>query len=289
MKLLTRPSWSGLPIYQCEYRTGNPGLRLPVSVLLYWPADGMSLEVDAEFSGHAIYQARAGRFDLLPEDAFVAVLRAEQVVHPLVIAVPSFWVAALVLERDHEASLRYAWVQFSDRRVERLVRGLQQHRVCNEPLGEHYTQALSTILVDCLLAHDQGRAPDAPSDGGILRPVVRRMVEELIEERLDAPPDVGSLAALTGQGALRFLRAFKATLGVTLHQYVMRRRIERAKQMLGSATRPLTSLALELGFASHSHFTAAFRAHTGVTPSAYRGVRHTRTQRCGTSETVPVK
>jgi AraC-like DNA-binding protein len=63
--------------------------------------------------------------------------------------------------------------------------------------------------------------------------------------------------------------AFRRAEGVPLVRYQLQLRIRRALAVLPH-TDDLARLALELGFASHSHFTAAFRAATGVTPSAYR-------------------
>ena len=78
------------------------------------------------------------------------------------------------------------------------------------------------------------------------------------------------MAALAGTGTAQFLRAFKTSFGLTPYQYVLQRRIDRAKRLLASENPSLTSMALELGFASHAHFTSAFHARTGMTPSAFR-------------------
>jgi AraC family transcriptional regulator len=92
----------------------------------------------------------------------------------------------------------------------------------------------------------------------------------VFEAHLDCPPGIPALAQVTGLSGRQFLRAFKATFGVSLHQFVLQRRIERAKELLAAGGQSLTGLALDLGFASHAHFTTAFRARTGTTPSAFR-------------------
>jgi AraC family transcriptional regulator len=62
---------------------------------------------------------------------------------------------------------------------------------------------------------------------------------------------------------------FRRCEGLPLHRYLTRLRLERARQELWHAD-DLTALALEVGFSSHSHFTAAFRKLFGCTPSQYR-------------------
>jgi AraC family transcriptional regulator len=67
-----------------------------------------------------------------------------------------------------------------------------------------------------------------------------------------------------------FCRAFKVTFGKPPGRYITERRIDRAKGLLRDSRRSITEIALDLGFASHSHFTDAFRKIIGITPSRYR-------------------
>ena len=64
------------------------------------------------------------------------------------------------------------------------------------------------------------------------------------------------------------------------HQYLLRRRIERALQMLKETQVSLAGVAYELGFSSQGHFSTMFRKAAGVSPSEYRqdvvGVRTAR-------------
>ncbi len=84
------------------------------------------------------------------------------------------------------------------------------------------------------------------------------------------------LAAETGLGDFAFLRAFKASTGETPHQFVLKARIERAKLLLATSDATLAMIALDLGFSSHSHFTATFRRVVGATPHAYRLAKSNR-------------
>jgi AraC family transcriptional regulator len=65
-------------------------------------------------------------------------------------------------------------------------------------------------------------------------------------------------------------RVFRERTGLPIHRYLNRLRLRAALEWLAQGSRDLTALALELGFSSHSHFTSAFRAEFGQTPSAMR-------------------
>jgi AraC-like DNA-binding protein len=59
-------------------------------------------------------------------------------------------------------------------------------------------------------------------------------------------------------------------MGVSLHQHRLALRLHASLAMLRDTTDEISSVALDLGFADHSHFTVSFRRRFGVTPSAYR-------------------
>ena len=65
-------------------------------------------------------------------------------------------------------------------------------------------------------------------------------------------------------------RVFAQVTGLTLRAYCSRLRTRAAAERLTRGSRDLTSLALSLGYADHSHFTNAFRREWGVPPSAFR-------------------
>ena len=82
--------------------------------------------------------------------------------------------------------------------------------------------------------------------------------------------------SLTAMGALVYLnpfylsRLFKKQLGITLTDYVIHARMEKAKELLLSTHRKINDIALEVGFESASYFTRFFKRTTGMTPLDYR-------------------
>ena len=97
-----------------------------------------------------------------------------------------------------------------------------------------------------------------------------RLVDDLIEARLDAKLTVQELAGTLRLSAGFFCRAFRAAVGQAPHDYIIDRRVSRARTLLQNATLDLSGIAQASGFASHAHMTATFRKRLGVTPSELR-------------------
>lgn len=81
---------------------------------------------------------------------------------------------------------------------------------------------------------------------------------------------IRSLAQVTHLSSHHFLSAFKSSLGVTPHQFILRKRIQRARRLLAATEMPMLQVADQCGFCSQSHFANQFKSATGVTPMHYR-------------------
>jgi AraC family transcriptional regulator len=95
-------------------------------------------------------------------------------------------------------------------------------------------------------------------------------VRSYITDNLDHDLSLPRLAQLAGLGSVKFVETFSAIAQETPHQYVIKRRIERASQLLISTNLPIAEIALRTGFSSQSHFSDVFRRSTGATPRAFR-------------------
>lgn len=80
---------------------------------------------------------------------------------------------------------------------------------------------------------------------------------------------LAEVAAEVGVSAVYLTQSFREVEGVPLYRYQLRLRLARALDLLGEVD-DLTALGLQLGFSSHSHFTAAFQQAYGRTPSEFR-------------------
>lgn len=101
------------------------------------------------------------------------------------------------------------------------------------------------------------------------------LIEDLIEARLEGGLSVPDMAASLGLSAGFFNRAFKAAVGTTPHDYVLDRRVARARRLLLTTSAGLAEIAIACGFASHAHMTAQLRNRLGLTPSRLRAGQNT--------------
>lgn len=108
---------------------------------------------------------------------------------------------------------------------------------------------------------------------GGLAPWQIRKVTSHIDAHLDRSIRNEDLAALVRLNASHFGRAFRNSIGEPPHEYVIRRRVERAQGLMLSTAAPLSAIALECGLADQSHLTRVFRRVTGESPRAWRRAR----------------
>jgi AraC-like DNA-binding protein len=93
---------------------------------------------------------------------------------------------------------------------------------------------------------------------------------DLVDARYAEPLDVAALAERAHTSPAHFARRFKDTFGETPHQYVLTRRIERAKHLLRETDRSVTEISLDVGFRSLGSFSSKFKGIVGGTPTEYR-------------------
>ena len=105
-------------------------------------------------------------------------------------------------------------------------------------------------------------------------------VTRFIESNLDDAIKIKGLAAIARLSPSYFCRAFKHSLGVSPYAYVVRRRVECAREMLTGSERPLAEIALNCGFTDQSHLTRMFKRSVGVSPGAWRRVQRDRAVGC---------
>ena len=108
----------------------------------------------------------------------------------------------------------------------------------------------------------------APSAGGC-RVEIRRLLE-YIEDNLDGSLSLEAMAGEVDISPLYLTRAFKTAVGQSPHQYVLSRRIEKAKVLLRDTDIPIVDIALATGFSSQSHLSNWFLRQVGVSPATFR-------------------
>jgi AraC-like DNA-binding protein len=107
---------------------------------------------------------------------------------------------------------------------------------------------------------------------------VLAFIDQHLGERLTLP-DMAQVLAIN---SYHFAHVFKQATGLAPHQYIIRRRLARAKQLLADTELPIAEVALAVGCANQSHFSAQFHRATGMTPLNYR-LRNRRRHQAGTA------
>lgn len=92
---------------------------------------------------------------------------------------------------------------------------------------------------------------------------------DYVDEHLRRGPSLSDMSRLVGMSPSHFAKKFRQSTGLSLHRFVNRRRIHRSLELLKTDS-ALASIALDLGFASQSHFTRIFSDLSGMTPARFR-------------------
>ncbi len=100
-----------------------------------------------------------------------------------------------------------------------------------------------------------------------------RAVIAFIDCHYAKPLTVASMARRARLSPFHFIRAFRLATGLTPHQYLRERRLDRARHLLSTTPMPVTEVCQAVGFTSLGSFSTLFRRATGQSPAAYRARR----------------
>jgi AraC family transcriptional regulator len=137
--------------------------------------------------------------------------------------------------------------------------------------GPLAAESLANVLAVHLIRHVLAPPQAARGRDGTIPRARLRAVVEYIEEHLGAGPTLERMAAVAHLSVYHFARQFRAATGLPPYQYVILRRVERAKQLLqGGGDLSLAEVAAHAGFSDQSQFTHHFKRLVGVTPGQFR-------------------
>ncbi|MEZ0605626.1 helix-turn-helix domain-containing protein [Paraburkholderia sp. IW21] len=165
--------------------------------------------------------------------------------------------------KSSEARLRPQF-QMRDPRFQHLAWALRAELEADDASDPLYAESLCTAMVVRLI----GGAPmlDIDQKRRTLAPKTATRVIDFIEAHLDQRLTLGELAAHAGLSVPHFKALFRETLGMPVHQYVVQRRVERARGLLLQGRLSASQIALETGFAHQSHMAHWVGRLLGVTP-----------------------
>jgi AraC family transcriptional regulator len=136
------------------------------------------------------------------------------------------------------------------------------------------TAMFSDCIALAFFAHIVRAYGSAPVEGrnarGGLAPWQLQRARDFINANLAGDPSISQVANECGLSASYFVRAFKQTTGIPPYRWLIKQRIERAKELLQDPGRELADIAQLCGFVDQSHFTRVFSRSEGYSPGRWR-------------------
>jgi AraC family transcriptional regulator len=158
-----------------------------------------------------------------------------------------------------------------DRFIAHVVLALRDLASDPQQLGAAYGESLCSALCDYLSTNFRRGDPermDARSSS--LSSGKLRRVLEFVDAHLEQDITLHALARESGTSPFHVSRLFKRRTGLAPHQFIVRRRMERARSLLSDADLSILEVSLQCGYSQQSHFAATFRRLVGMSPTAYR-------------------
>ncbi|HEY7993403.1 MAG TPA: AraC family transcriptional regulator [Candidatus Eremiobacteraceae bacterium] len=155
-------------------------------------------------------------------------------------------------------------LQLRDPMLEHIAWALKAELEVGEPTDRLYAESLGTALTAQLLRR---YARPSSAKRGLTRRQWRTVID-YIHDNLSADLSLTELASVAALGTSTFKTLFRQTVGMPVHQYVVRQRVEHAMNLLASGSAKLNQVALSAGFVDQSHMARCFRRVVGMTPAA---------------------
>ncbi|MEW6262141.1 MAG: AraC family transcriptional regulator [Thermodesulfobacteriota bacterium] len=161
-------------------------------------------------------------------------------------------------------------LNFMDDQLHRLLQVLTVEVRRGGPGGRLFREAVIAAILIHIARHywGQGEA-DTGRKNRRLDPAKMKQITDYIEDNL-TDISISQLAALMDLEVSGFIKLFRGTAGVSPYQYVMSRRLDRARRLLAFGDLPIVDIALAAGFSDQSHLTRLFKRKYGQTPAGYR-------------------
>jgi AraC family transcriptional regulator len=160
--------------------------------------------------------------------------------------------------------------QVRDIQLESIGWALKEEMECGYPCGRLYYDSLAVAVAARLVRCHSSVSREPIRTTGRLSERKLRQVLSYIEDNLGQDISLREVAGVAGMSVSHFKTLFRESVGLPLHQYVIRRRVERAKTLLAEDKLPISQIAFETGFAHQSHLARHMRRMLGVTPRALR-------------------
>jgi AraC family transcriptional regulator len=157
-----------------------------------------------------------------------------------------------------------------DARIGALLAAVNAERIAGFPSGRIFLDCVEQAIGAALVSHHAIRSGSVRVHrGGLTRAQIRR-VTELVDAKIAADLSLHEMAKSTGLSIAHFSRMFRKSTGQSPHQFVLRHRVERAREMLHAVDMRVLDVAVACGFRTQQHFARIFRRVYGASPTEYR-------------------
>lgn len=160
--------------------------------------------------------------------------------------------------------------QLRDPQLENIGWALKAEMESGYPCGRLYFDSLAVSVAARLVRCYSSMPAEFGRQNGRLPNRRLKEVLSYIEGNLGEDISLDDIAGVAGFSVSHFKSLFRQSVGLPVHQYLIRRRVERAKSLLGEGKLSISEIALETGFAHQSHLARHMRRVLGVSPKAFR-------------------
>lgn len=187
----------------------------------------------------------------------------------LIIAVAPKFVASVSADLPLRDIALATQIGIHDRALRLFAKLLEQELAEDGANGRLYVESLAQALV-IYLSQRHGAPPiRLPKRGGLAPHRLRRVID-YIQAHIADEVALSDLAQVAQLNLHHFAHAFREAAGVPPYQFLLERRVAKARELLADRQQSIADISFALGFASQSHFTLQFRRFTGTTPARYR-------------------
>lgn len=189
--------------------------------------------------------------------------------HVMTIAISGAALRAAADETAGEVELR-STDNLVDRRVGALAAAVNAERSAGFSSGRLFLDSIEQALAIALVNGYGVRHQSLSAYQGGLGSARLRRIKELVDAKMEDELSLDEMAQSVELSTAHFARMFRKSTGETPHQFVLRQRVERAKEMLRSANARIIDVAVACGFKTQQHFAQVFRQVCGASPTEYR-------------------
>jgi AraC family transcriptional regulator len=143
-------------------------------------------------------------------------------------------------------------------------------RIAGFPSGKLFMDSVEQALASTLVDRYAVRRLSPPRYLGGLAPARLRRVTELVHAKIEEDLTLHEMAQCAGLSTAHFSEMFRKSTGESPRQFLLRHRVDRAKEMLGAGEMRILDVAVACGFKTQQHFARVFRRICGASPTEYR-------------------